>query len=150
MCNRKVYLHSTELFIHRYFISIFSLTLMYGVCTYSFSDRRVGTARPGLLGRHGVTPCWHADWLHPLHLPNNTLYCFIIVLVDANFVPVVCPLPQIYFHTIISYCCSNLPLCFTMETGSIAVIATSGKINTLPLYIFVTIEKKWTFLVKSF
>lgn len=84
MCNRKVYLHSTELFIHRYFISIFSLTVMYGLCTYSFYDKRVGTRSPGLLGRHGVTPCWHTDWLHPLHLLNNTLYCFIIVRVDAN------------------------------------------------------------------
>lgn len=79
VCNRKVYLHSTELFIHRYFISIFSMTVMYGVCTYSFYDRR-----PGLLGRRGVTPCWHTDWLHPLHLLNNSVYRFIIVPSDVR------------------------------------------------------------------
>lgn len=44
-----------------------------------FSTGASGRLAPRLLGRRGVTPRWHADWLHPLHLLNNTVYCFIIV-----------------------------------------------------------------------
>lgn len=49
-----------------------------------FTTGRRDATRASLLGRRGVTPRWHADWLHPLHLLNNTLYCFIIVCTDLT------------------------------------------------------------------
>lgn len=49
-----------------------------------FTTGRRDATRASLLGRRGVTPRWHADWLHPLHLLNNTLNCFIIVCTNLN------------------------------------------------------------------
>lgn len=53
-----------------------------------FTTGASGRLALGLPGRRGVTPCWHTDWLYPLHLLNNVVYCFIIVA-ESTFVLVI-------------------------------------------------------------
>lgn len=79
VCNGKVYLHRTELFIHRYFISIFGVTVMYGVCTYS-PPGVVFWGGGVLASLHcdGLIDCSQQQLLHSLNNTISTVYRFVI------------------------------------------------------------------------